>query len=277
MTTVAIPAEDFAHGDPHRYWRGCRCTNCTKAGSRQSARNKLLRLTGRGDIVQPDKAARHIHALRLTGMPDAEIMQAASITVSTFYRIVGRAGSIRRHVEQQVLAVKAVPRSLVGNCSRIDGTGTRRRLQALVAAGWPCNALASRLGADDKYTHEVLTGDGRAVMLRTAAKVNDLFAELCGQRPEAHGVRPVSATRARNLAKRRNWHPAGVWDDIDNPDERPNYGDRTARSAAIVEDVAELVAQGFSRDAIAERLDITWNYVQIAHSREGIPMPEVTS
>jgi DNA-binding CsgD family transcriptional regulator len=276
MTTVAIPAEDLKHGDYRLYWRGCRCTPCSKNASARSARNKLLRTTGRGDIVQPDRAARHIHTLRAAGMSDREIIRLADITISTFYKVASLKGGIRRRIEQQILAVPAQPRPTVENCSRIDGTGTRRRLQALIAAGWPCNALATRLGMDDKYTHEVLTADSALVKRRTAVQIQRLFADLFDQQPEAHGVRPASALRARRLAARRHWHPAGAWDDIDNPNEQPQYGARVNRSAAIVEDVAELVTQGHSRDAIAERLGVTWNYVQIAHSREGIPMPEVT-
>jgi hypothetical protein len=55
-------------------------------------------------------------------------------------------------------------------------------------------------------------------------------------------------------------------------DESTAHG-RLSRVAAIVEDTAELAAQGVPRAVIAARLGIAWNSVQIAHSRAGVAVP----
>ncbi|MDH6116856.1 hypothetical protein ABH930_000275 [Kitasatospora sp. GAS204A] len=47
------------------------------------------------------------------------------------------------------------------------------------------------------------------------------------------------------------------------------------RAAAIVEDTAELVLQGLPRSAIADRFGVTWNAVQKAHERTGVPLPAI--
>ncbi|MFE1321652.1 hypothetical protein [Kitasatospora phosalacinea] len=56
------------------------------------------------------------------------------------------------------------------------------------------------------------------------------------------------------------------------PTEQP-----TRRTAEIVEDTTLLVIRGLSRAEIASRLQISWGYVQQAHSREGVRVPEVAA
>lgn len=56
------------------------------------------------------------------------------------------------------------------------------------------------------------------------------------------------------------------------PTEQP-----TRRTAEIVEDTALLATRGLTRAEIASRLQISWGYVQQAHSREGVRVPEVTA
>ncbi|MFD5564471.1 hypothetical protein [Kitasatospora griseola] len=53
--------------------------------------------------------------------------------------------------------------------------------------------------------------------------------------------------------------------------------ERTRRSLAIVEDTAELARQGLNRDEIASRIGVSWSYLQTAHSREGVRIPEVAA
>ena len=46
------------------------------------------------------------------------------------------------------------------------------------------------------------------------------------------------ANRARTWAKRHGFAPPLAWDDIDDPDEKPNYGERAdhhARDEAVIE------------------------------------------
>lgn len=278
MTRTAIPAEAFEHGDPKRYRRGCRCDDCKAGVNAENKRNRYLLAVGRSPLVSVDRAADHLVRLRMAGMSDVEILAAARICTDQLYRFLRREGRLRRNTERQILAVSVPVRAGQDNCSTTDGTGTRRRLQALAAAGWPASELAFRLGMyKERVTYLLHGGGGGQVTLRVEALVRAVYLDLWGERPEEHGVARHLALRARRLAVRRGWHPAAVWDDIDNPDEQPNYGERTPRPVAIVEDTAELVAQGLSRDAIADRLGITWDAVQKAHSRLGTPLPELAA
>jgi hypothetical protein len=275
--TTAIPAEAFAHGDARRYRRGCRCRPCTRALTAEVRRNGFFRATGRGAHIAPDRAADHVRALREAGLRDGDIMAAARIVPSVLYKILRGAGRIHRDTERRILAVPIPTAPGAGCGSLVDGTGTHRRLQALVAAGWPAAQLGNRLGgAHRQQIAYLLNGRGTGrVELHTAQRIEALFQELDRLRPEDNGVAPDVVLLTRQLAASKGWHPAVVWDDIDDPTEKPNYGAKASRADAVVEDTAELAREGYNREAIALRLGISWDAVRLAHSRKGIPMPEV--
>ncbi|MER7331629.1 MULTISPECIES: hypothetical protein [unclassified Micromonospora] len=98
----------------------------------------------------------------------------------------------------------------------IDATGSIRRLRALVVNGWGWKELGHHSGESPHTVRAIALGKHNAVRVATAAWVRDLFALLCDT--------PGASEQARETARRRGWHPAGAWDDIDNPDEQPNVG-----------------------------------------------------
>jgi DNA-binding CsgD family transcriptional regulator len=277
--TAAIPADHFTHGDPKRYRRGCRCTACTRGMVSQNKRNILLRSTGRAIIRTPDRASAHVRALRAAGLTDLQITRASGVCNDIFYRVVRGDGRIHASTERKLLALP-VPTNAAcnGNHALIGATGTWRRLQALIAAGWPASELAKRLSLHPRSVNTLLHEPGNGyVQAKTAADVQQVYRELWGRRPEAAGIPSYIAERARSLAARRGWHPAAVWDDIDDPSETPQYGARASRVDAVVEDATELIAEGYSREAIADRLGLTWDAVRQAFIRKGTPLPELAA
>jgi len=242
--------------------------------SLQLKQARYHRARGGSATTTPDRAAHHIATLRLSGMTDLEIRNAAQVGLGAFYRAANRTGAITRVTERRILAVTrpgpvAEPRSL----ATVLPHGTRRRLQALVHAGWPPPILATALGMKLQQLHELLHRERDRVAIRTEARVRALFGRLWDQHPEAHGVRPAAANRARALAARHGWHSDVVWDDIDAADAVPQYGEETSRQAAVVEDTAELIREGLSREGIAARLGIQWDAVRQAHRRAGVDVP----
>lgn len=233
------------------------------------------RAHGGSATTTPERAAAHITARRLDGMTDAEIRNSARVALGTYYRAANRAGLITRATERRILAVTAPTRRAPVSTATTPPHGTRRRLQALVHAGWPPSVLAAALGRAPQHLYELLHRDRDQVSLRVEAAVKRLFAELWDQQPEQHGVRPAAATRARALATRHSWHSDVVWDDLDDPDAQPQYGEETSRQQAVVEDTAELVREGLSREGIAARLGIQWDAVRQAHRRAGVEVPAV--
>jgi hypothetical protein len=98
----------------------------------------------------------------------------------------------------------------------VPGTGTRRRLQALVALGWSTHALEAELGQKRSYVSRLITADSD-VHAATAEKVAALYDRLSMTIPPAK-----TAKRVRNYAAKQGWVPPLAWDDIDNDSEPAN-------------------------------------------------------
>jgi hypothetical protein len=232
---------------------------------------RIRRQQGVRAAVSGSRAATHVAALRRAGMTDSQIRAAAKISNGTLYRIVGGA-PLLRCTEARVLAVKPVPQPR-RSTAVVPPHGTGRRLQGLVVAGWPPAVLAGALGMRLQQVHRLLHA-GRPVTVATAGRVTAMTRELWGRQPEASGVRHSAVLRARQYAGRYGWHPLAAWDDVDDPDAQPQYGRHTSRLDAVVEDTAELVAEGLSREGISARLGIQWDAVRQAHRRAGVATPE---
>lgn len=100
-----------------------------------------------------------------------------------------------------------------GQSHTVAARGTIRRIQALVALGWPMPLLSQRLGAAQPQTIQNLARKPHDARIRvaTAAKISALYEELS----MTIGPSTVSAARARN----KGWLPPLAWDDIDNDRE----------------------------------------------------------
>lgn len=268
---TAIPAEDFEHGDPKRYRRGCRCTKCKAGQNTRNLQLRYLRQTGRGLQRPADKAANHVLVLRARGLNDRTIMRKAEVCPDVLYRIMRREGTVHVTVERRILSIP-VPAKVAGpTTSRayIPALGTHRRLHALIAAGWHVAELARRLGKDRENLGPVVNqqGSGKVAMF-LADQVRHLYAELHNQRPEDHGVPAAYAERARRMAAARGWLTPGYWDDdeFDNPDFVPATA-ATPRYIELAENGLEIEADGHTRQQAADRLGVTKDALQQAISR----------
>ncbi len=101
----------------------------------------------------------------------------------------------------------------------VASIGTRRRVQALQCLGWSQRMIAAEVGISSQQALRVLLESDR-VRVVTHERISAAYERLCMTRPE-----PSSAsTRARLSAQSRGYAPPLAWDDIDNPDETPNFG-----------------------------------------------------
>ena len=104
---------------------------------------------------------------------------------------------------------------------QIDGLGTRRRIRALMALGWSTAVLDAELGKARTYTTALLRRNG-PVYVTTAQQYAALYERLSMTLPpDETRYQRQFASRARNLARRNGWPPPLAWDDIDDPNERP--------------------------------------------------------
>jgi len=121
---------------------------------------------------------------------------------------------------------------VLGSTVPVDPTGTRRRIQALVALGWSFSNIAD--GVNVLPNNLGTTMRSPRVRAGTARAVRALYDQLWDQAPpENTHSEKLSASRARNRAKAADWAPPMAWNDheIDDPKAKP-HGVRAPEVAA---------------------------------------------
>lgn len=245
----------------------CRRRECVE---RYNARNReRLRAHKTGTwtaLVDATTARQHVRRLQRQGMSAQAIAVVAGISVHSVLDLLrphptkrrARRRRITPSLEAKLLAVHA-PVS-----GRIDATGTIRRVQALVAMGWPVAHIARRAGLSCENASDILKR--RRVYVTTAAAINRAYRSLRRKRPEKHGVTAAHAAVARNRATRAGWVPPSYWDRqpnaIDDPEFVPEYG--TTRIQILAEDARWLITTGLDRNRAAERLGVDRSYLDRA-------------
>src|SRR5258708_22806161 len=142
-----MPEAERRHGTRARYGPGpgpgrgpgCRCGSCTAANLEWNTRRSRQILYGRWQpYVDAGPSRRKLRELSVAGIGwkrAAELSGLSPTAVSTL--LYGRGGRppskrVRAETESAILAIP-VSAELVAGRTVHDGTGTRRRLQALVA------------------------------------------------------------------------------------------------------------------------------------------------
>jgi hypothetical protein len=222
-------------------------------------------------LVDAEPIRQHILELQAANFTPVRISELANIpfqTVVGFIRVHGyngqRRGRKRRCTREVAARILAITPD-TAKPGHVDAAGTVRRLQALVAAGWPMEHLGSRI-SPSCHSVRTLIRQQRCYG-RTADAVARVFEELKNEKPEKAGVDRRSASRSRSYAKRRNWPTVTYWADrmdvIDDPDFEPLYG--VTRREIVAQDANELMrVSGLDRAAVAERLGVTKSYIDHA-------------
>ncbi|MGH3405861.1 MAG: WhiB family transcriptional regulator, partial [Streptosporangiaceae bacterium] len=230
------------HGTPARYdggpdeegtaGKGCRCRVCKLAHRREAEQNRVrLRASGKWQPwVDSGPARAHVRMLMAFGIGCDRVAALAGPAVSAgavSALIYGHppgppSRKIRPEAEAAILAVQPVLENLAAT-ALVDPTGTRRRLQALVAAGWPQRRLAARLGWRWSNFYTVMAYP-KQIAAATARAVIALYCELRDQPPpQATQAEKTAMLNARALAETRGWPGPDRWDDgtIDDPRAAP--------------------------------------------------------
>lgn len=270
------PGRPHQHGTRSAYVLDrCRCEDCTTAnreGHRQRSRRKAVDQWNpdASQFVDGDIVRDHLRQLMASGMGWKRIASVASVGYSTVYPILyGKHRDDPLHPEHRpprkqvsrVVAGKllAVEVDLAGG-ALVEGVGTTRRLQALVAAGWSQSRLATPLGVTVQDINTLVHNHHEQVTRSTADRVAALY-ERCwrGPQPAASRFEQSGITRARNTATRYGWAPPMAWDDdtIDDPTARPDVGEQVSIQQARAENIRELLAIGEHPDAILGRLSLS--------------------
>jgi AraC-like DNA-binding protein len=216
------PQARHRHGTRAAYVKDrCRCTACTAANTAANRGVTRERIYGRWHpYVDARPVREHIVALRAAGIGVERIAQLAGLSVSHIRELAqhGRGDTpgtqrVRPSTAMGVLGIR-IDDANRAPTSRVDATGTRRRLHALIAIGWPVELLAAQL--DRRPSSLVRSMTGESVTARTAQEIATLYERLWNDRPpRTTSEQRAAADAARAHAAAQGWLPPLAWDDID--------------------------------------------------------------
>lgn len=247
-------------------------------------RRRVYRLRGYGKwqpLVDAQPAREHVQALSATGMGARRVAAISGVNQSTIRALLHGEPArgippTQRLRPQHAAALLAVRPALTDYAPRalIDGTGTRRRLQALMVLGWSTTVLAAEMR---RHWRTVARGRSAVrVEARTAVDVRDLYDRLWDQAPPASTpVDRQKASRARRFAASQGWVPPLAWDDdtIDDPAAEPvgaGYEPPKRGKLPAPEEIVHLLMGGDSIEVIADRYGATVSGVQQRLGRAGV-------
>ncbi|MEU8040928.1 hypothetical protein [Streptosporangium sp. NPDC049078] len=202
-------------------------------------RNKLIAYGQWHPYTDAEPARTHVRTLMAYRIGTYRIAELADVPRSVICRLLyGEPHNnrpplqrIRPDVERKLLAVQAVPANLAPTRT-INATGTRRRLQALVAIGWSLRTIADRLGMSHVNVAKIARAGITAVYPATADAVTALCEELWKQQPPTTTTAErISVAKALKHAAAHGWVVLACWDDdtIDDPDATPSFGEARGR------------------------------------------------
>lgn len=226
---------------------------------------------GRWEPHVPAEAARtHIERLRAAGLRPRQLAHLAGVNPVTVRNIARPDWErIRAGVERAILAVPVPerPGDVVADNARVPIVGAQRRIQALVAHGYPQAHIARELEINPaSSTMSALIGrpntaagsTGQTIAAGRDRAVKALFDRL--------QMVPGPSERARAYGRERGWPLPFEWDEdsIDDPAARPVRARWTRRSASaeLKEQVRDMAVRGVPTAQIAGRLGVTVRTVE---------------
>jgi transcriptional regulator with XRE-family HTH domain len=274
------PKARHQHGTPQGYIADkCRCDPCTNANSDYADRRRRNIAYGRWghDFTDAQPVREHVLELRAAGVSLRSVAASSGVSEGALNRLIygepakGRQPSTRvlTRTAAAVLAVQPTFRNVLP-AAFVDGTGTRRRLQALCAIGWTQNRLADELDVLMQTVNYYLHSETR-VTAANAIRIADLYDRAWHAPPApTNKWRAAGITRAKENARRHGWAPPLAWDDdtIDDPTATPHLEaeQRPGGKQLHVEDIEWLLDDEplATAQRLADRLAVTKDAIQQA-------------
>lgn len=250
----------------------CRRPECVarmRSYERERRRNKAA---GISTFVDAEPVRQHIYALRaagisvsrlavLTGLPGRTINGFTERQWGSHGQRLGLRQRTSPRVAGLILAIEPDP----AIATKVSSIASRRRIQALVAIGWPQTHIAKRAGLAHSTLNDILRKP--SIMASTAATVAAAYDDIRGRRIARSGVSAREAKMARSRAASYRWPTPAYWDDpehpIDDPDFEPFYG---VSSAQVMAEEARWLMRmgGLTQEQAAARLGRSHSYIKSA-------------
>jgi hypothetical protein len=168
----------------------------------------------------------HIRWLQGAGIGIQRIIDLSKIGEGTIGAIMyGPTKHTREAAAVAILAIRPGMDTLAPG-ARIDAVGTRRRLQALAAIGWPSSVIGERI--DRSRSHVTGLRVANNVTVRVAQEVARLYQRMYYVRPQPVSSEERGAVASTlTWASRAGWAPPSAWTEatIDDPNARPRLAE----------------------------------------------------
>lgn len=247
----------------------CRLPECVeRKNAWMRTRDRALRAGTWQPMIDAAPVREHLEQLLAEGFTQEAIAITAGVphqSISDFTQHRGRKRGLRHRTypdfAQRILAV--TPATI--NAGRIDSTGTRRRVLALVAHGWPLVHIGRQLGMDPSRADQIILT--KRVYVTTRNRIAEGYDRIKQLQPEKHGVPAPKAAQARERAKAKRWPTPSYWDrhadGIDDPHFEPMYG--VTRREQVAQDANWVMRTvGLSKAETAARLGVDKSYIEHA-------------
>lgn len=242
------------------YLRGCRLPECQADNYRYTKQLRLDRERGLRRLRDTGPAVQHLQRLADAGWIQAQIARVSGVTHSHIRAIAnGEIRSISPKTTSRILAVPVGPAP--ADDRFVDATGSTRRIQALIAFGYPAILLAEHLQLAESAVGLISRGDRSQVCATTAETITRAYKWLSRV--------PGPSNRARILATRKGWHGPFAWDaaTIDDPAAQPEVDEpykplaSSGRDPMRMAELEHLLSLGESEAAIAKQMGSSEDYI----------------
>lgn len=278
------------------------------AGAYMQTRRRRLKAMGQWNpFMEAEPVRQHLREVTATGMSYAAISAHLGLpSESSLQHLVwgrgkyGPGSKVARETGEMILSFWPTLKDFP-DAALIDGTGTRRRVQALGVRGWSRNWIGEKTGMWQHTFRRAIQQD--RVTARLARRVAAIYDEYWNQDPLEHGISLNAVARVRAQASRAGWDGPLAWDDdtIDDPKavpqtdavapivtEGPDVAARWLMGESVVlgtESRKEVLAHLFewtqqTPEEIAEQIGMTpgsasmaWERIKRQARKEGRPAP----
>lgn len=215
-----------------------------------------------GQFVDAEPVRKHARGLEAAGIGWRRVAELAGLSPSVVAQLLYGSKTappsrqVRPATAERILAVQADAEAPAA-AGLVDATGTRRRLQALVAIGWSPTWIAAELDLTQDELDDILHTDQR-VCASTDRAVRALYERWWDCPPPQETDRQrTAASLARDLAASYQWAPPMGWDDaaIDDPDAVPGGLEEQPDDEDIDEIAVELACTGDRRASQVRPVD----------------------
>lgn len=209
----------------HQHGRNCPCRYCRAIRVAQTQRWRRRRDEGEVFWMDAAPVRAHVQHLMTTyGIPADSIAAQVGVSHGTVRNLLygnGTPPSSRLvAINGQRLLTAHFDLDSLRPGTLINPTGTQRRVQGLVVAGYCVAEQARRLGRGRDFYHAIMADWVRVELARAVRDLADALETV--PPPASTRVQRAAVSKARNMAAQHpEWVPLAAWDDIDNPNASP--------------------------------------------------------